>query len=53
MADEGPVRGLPAWVWAVVFLPQGIGKGFIAVALAYVLSVRGVSVAAIAAVTGL
>jgi len=23
MADEGPVRGLPAWVWAVVFVPQG------------------------------
>ena len=50
---EGEVRGLPAPLYGVVFLPGGLVRGFVTITLGYVLAQRAVSVAAIAGVVGL
>ncbi len=46
-------RGIAPPLWGVVFLPGGLGMGFVTVTLGYLLSHHGVSVAAIAAMVAI
>lgn len=50
---SGVARGLPAPWFGVMTLPEGMGTGFVSVTLGYVLTHRGVSVAAVAGLVSL
>ncbi|MDB5444450.1 MAG: Nitrate/nitrite transporter NarK, partial [Phenylobacterium sp.] len=46
-------RAIPPFLFGVLALPVGLGRGFVTVTLAYLLAHNGVSVAAIAAMVSL
>ena len=54
MVEDAPIdQGLPAPVFAILYLPLGLANGFVGVTLGYVLGHHGVTVAAVAGLTGL